>query len=784
MKSYLSLIPISAKVHRRQNCMTLLCIIFAVFLVTAVFSMADMGVRMEKTTLLNKHGNWHIQLKNISESVAEQIGSRTDIAAMSWYDVINYNREDDYYIGDRKAVLYGIDETYITDIRNCLAEGSYPQSDTEIMLSPNAKTALGINIGDSVIINTPSGSMNYTVSGFGEDDVGFNSLYDTISTYMSQTAFYKICAMNDRELAPVYYVQFHENTEISKQIADIKEQYGLTDENIDENTATLGLADFSGNAAVQTLYSTAVVLFVLILIAGVLMISSSINSNVAQRTKFFGMMRCIGMSRQQIIRFVRLEALNWCKTAVPAGVILGIVITWGLCAALRFLVGGEFSDMPLFGVSPIGIISGVIVGVVTVLISARSPAKRAAKVSPVTAVSGNSESAKNMHHAVNTRFSKIETALGIHHAVSAKKNLLLMTGSFALSIILFLSFSVLIDFVGYLMPQLSNASDINISSNDSSTSIDNALLDKISSMVGVKHAFGRRSYFDIPAEVNKDNQLSNTIDIISYDEYDLDCLTKDKELRKGSNISKVYGDSNYVLTTWDKDSPLEIGDKIRVGNEELEIAGMLKFDPFSSDGSMNGKITLITSGETFTRITGVTDYSLIMIQTTRDATDENVEAIRNAVGEEYTFSDQRDYRTTSTYIAFLLFVYGFLAIITLVTVLNIVNSISMSVSAKIKQYGAMRAVGMDERQITKMIAAEAFTYALSGCAVGCTVGLLISKLLYDNIIITHFNYATWSLPVIPIMIILLFVFVAAIAAVYAPSKRIRNISVTETINEL
>lgn len=32
MRSYLSLIPLSAKVHRRQNRMTLLCIIFASFL--------------------------------------------------------------------------------------------------------------------------------------------------------------------------------------------------------------------------------------------------------------------------------------------------------------------------------------------------------------------------------------------------------------------------------------------------------------------------------------------------------------------------------------------------------------------------------------------------------------------------------------------------------------------------------------------------------------------------------------------------------------------------------
>ena len=92
----------------------------------------------------------------------------------------------------------------------------------------------------------------------------------------------------------------------------------------------------------RTLMVTAVVMFLLVLIAGVLMISSSMNSSVAQRTQFFGMMRCIGMSKQQIIRFVRLEALNWCKTAVPIGLVLGILVSWVLCAALRFLLGKNF----------------------------------------------------------------------------------------------------------------------------------------------------------------------------------------------------------------------------------------------------------------------------------------------------------------------------------------------------------------------------------------------------------------------------------------------------------
>lgn len=72
--------------------------------------------------------------------------------------------------------------------------------------------------------------------------------------------------------------------------------------------------------------------------------------------------------------------------------------------ALRFFVGEEFSNIPLFGVSIIGIISGIAVGVITVLLAARTPAKRAAKVSPIAAVSGNSENTKVVRHSSTHRF--------------------------------------------------------------------------------------------------------------------------------------------------------------------------------------------------------------------------------------------------------------------------------------------------------------------------------------------------------------------------------------------
>ena len=116
----------------------------------------------------------------------------------------------------------------------------------------------------------------------------------------------------------------------------------------------------------------------------------------------------------------------------------------------------------------------------------------------------------------------------------------------------------------------------------------------------------------------------------------------------------------------------------------MSEAGLLKYDPFNSDGLTNGKITLIASDKTFSRLTGITDYSLVMIQTTKDISEEEVTALKNSLDDKYVFKDERDQSTAGTYMAFIFCVYAFLVIITLVTVLNIINSISMSVSARIK----------------------------------------------------------------------------------------------------
>ena len=776
MRSYLSLVPISAKVHKRQSRMTRICIILAVFLVTSIFSMADMWTDAETTAMRHNHGDWHIALQNVSEDEAEQIRKNSGVAVSSWYDEINTDAEQNYYIDGKNAVLYGIEESYITDIMKYPTEGVYPQNENEVALSADAKELFSVKIGDEITLDTPMGDVKYTISGFYEDDTEYNDIIGGCCVFMNRKAFDEIRRLNGIESASQFYIRFQNENGLKKTIADIMQQYNLTAENVKENTAVLGMLGASSNESVNGLYPLAVACFVIILIAGVFMISSCMNSNVAQRTKFFGMMRCIGASKQQIIRFVRLEALNWCKTAIPIGCVLGTVTCWILCAILRFFVKGEWVDMPLFAVSINGILCGALVGVITVFIAAHSPAKQAAMVSPVAAVSGNADMSTNVNHAAKTRFLKVETSLGIHHATGTKKNLFLMTGSFALMIVLFLAFSACLDLVHKLLPSVTSkfTPDITIASQDDTNSLDGNLPDKIAEIEGVESAFGMMTRTALSVEVNGNE---TEIDLFSHDKTLLD--TFKKSVISG-DISRVYEDGNYAMAVYNQDYRLDVGDKIKIGNQELEIVCVTS----EGVGSVSGAPTVVCSEKTFMRLTGECRFAMISVVLKKDVSEAKVSKIRDLAGD-YLFVDNREENSdiNGSYWVFRIASYGFLAIISLITVLNITNSISMGVSARIKQYGAMRAVGMGSGQVAKMITAEAVTYAICGTAAGIILGLLLHYLIYAKVVITHFG-GSWNIPFTTIAIVLLLVAFSCIVAIYAPAKRIRNMAITATINEL
>ena len=775
MKSYLSLIPISAKVRRRQNRMTILCIVIAVFLVSAIFSVADMMLRTQMNRAAGKDGSWHLQIAGITQSQAEQLAQQQDVVCAGVGAVFNEGGEEDYRLNGKRVVLYGCDAQFLRVNRSAAFEGTFPEQDGEVLLGKGAARIFGVAIGDSVTLKLPDGqSRTLTVTGIGGVDESYYEMqFALVDIYLPQETFESLLTGQGEALPQtVYDLQYTSAAKAAKALPQLQQQYG--EDAVHENLNVMGSAGQSNSTAFRTVYGMAGVLFALVLLAGVLMISGTMNSNIAQRTRFFGMMRCLGMSKQQVVHFVRMEALNWCRIAVPIGLVLGTFSSWAVCGALRYGIGGEFATTPVFRLSMGGLCAGAVVGVVTVLLAAQAPAKQAAEVPPVAAASG-SEQAAVVHHAANLGSGRTETALGIYHATASKKNWFLITASFALSIVLALGFIVILQFASLLLPSLAPwQADVIYTGYDNERVLPDTMAQQLRRMPGVARVWGCTGLVHVPASSDRNN-----VEQVTFCSYDDFMLESSKSMVVKGRMAKNSGADNEVMTMYNKTNPIRVGDTITVNGVPLTVVGAFSQGIFPDD------VTLIAPETLFRRVAGEQNYNMIGVQLDRTASDETVLALAAFSSDQIVVQDLRESnrQDRGTYYAARIVLYGFLAIIGGISLLNIVNSISMSVSARMKQYGILRAIGMDDAQLKRMVSAEAGTYAVSGLVVGIALGLMLNRKLYI-LLITHYFGAAWQVPWGCLAVIVVIVLAAVVLAVYTPVRRILMQPITATISDL
>lgn len=797
MKNYLDLIPISQKIHKRQSSMVRLCIILSVFLVTAIFGMADMEIRSQNAQAKINYGEWHVGFRFVSDEDVAIISRRPKVQACTRYDTLNYRLSLHYQVEGKESVIIGFDESALDIFPTArLVEGNFPE-EGGVIVDENMKQRLSLKLGDEILLSMPEGTQRtYRVSGFfGQFPMLAKN--DVFGLALSMEDFRKLSLEGTEDNYDSFiYVEFSPWCNIQKEIRKIQEQFGIPDERTSRNELLLATIGQSQDVSMMAIYGVALILACLVSVAGILMITGSLNSNIAQRTEFFGMLRCLGASKEQVIRFVRKEALFWCKTAVPAGVLLGSLVVWALSGLLRFLSPTYFGSLPHFGISLIGIIAGSVIGVVTVMLAVKSPAKKAARVSPLTAVSGNASLKMQVRRAANTRLYKIETALGVHHALESRKNFLLMSGSFAFSIILFLTFSVAVDFMKHAVKPLDpSVPDISVFSADNACAIDKDLVGEIAGLGGVKRAYGRSFAYDVPIRTKEGTGQAC---LVSYDDRQFDWAEKSLVFAgkglglfgKGRrDILPEVTEGDGILAVYHGGASLKAGDRIGMdlgeGEREYIVSGILSKCFFDT---RDGEEILICSEDTFRKLTGQDTYTIIDVQLERNAGDDVVRQIRSltesALGaENMSFSDRRlsNAEVRGAVWSFEFFVYGFLGVIALICTFHIMNSIAMSVSARIRQYGAMRAVGMDSVQMLKMVAAEAAAYGAFGMLAGCIAGLPLNRFCFGRLITFRWGTA-WYFPVIPLCVILLVMGCSLAFSIYSPAERIRGMSVVDTIS--
>ncbi len=770
MKSYLGLIPQYEKVHRKNNRISVLCIILSVCLVTAIFSMADMAVRSQKNYFIQTNGEYHAALHSVEERTAELISARIDVAFAGWV------YQGSMGMLHEKAVSFaGMDENTMEALTEMnMINGTYPVLSDEALINESAAEQYGLEIGGQATVTIPDGTQKqYRITGILED-MGSMLKADVCGMVLSEEGFLAIGDENAAD-GTTYRIQFKRGVPIQKAMKEIKEQYGLSDSQISENTALLGLMGQSESNIMQALYVIAGILVFLVLIAGTVMISASFHTNIMERTQFFGLLRCIGASKLQVKRFVILQGFRQSAEGVPIGLLAGQAVTWCACLLLKSVSGERFSQVPLFEFSIGGIIAGAVVGFLIVLLASLSPARKASRVSPVTAVNGSFQAAQYKRAACTGLF-RVETGMGIFHAVSGKKNLFLMTCSFAISIMMFLAFQVMVVFLNQGMPALSaSAGDVSAVAGEG---FERSLVEKIGELDGVDKAFGRMEYRGL--SVSSDAGDGAAV-LISYEENQFR-WARDEKIQ--GNIAAAAEGAAEVLLLYRDGMHWQTGDFVTLhgplGDKKVRIGGILSTANAEDEAGSLGVI--ICSEQLFMECIGDGGYAVIDVQLAGNGGDETVSAIRRLLPPDCFIEDKRlsNSEAQSSYYTGAVFIYGFLIIIALITVFNIFNSMNASAAARARQYGIMRSIGMGAGQLYQMIAAEAFTYALLGCIAGCVLGLPLNKMMFQFLIADKWGIS-WRIPIMPLLLIVILCFASAVLAVRRPIKKLGKLSIVDTI---
>jgi len=104
----------------------------------------------------------------------------------------------------------------------------------------------------------------------------------------------------------------------------------------------------------------------------------------AQRLRDFALLRCVGATRRQVARSVRLEAAAVGTFASLAGAVAGAALGYGLIAAIDLVA----PDTPVVAAAPppSWLLGGVAVGLVVTVAAAWSPTRRVLRVSPLAAL--------------------------------------------------------------------------------------------------------------------------------------------------------------------------------------------------------------------------------------------------------------------------------------------------------------------------------------------------------------------------------------------------------------
>ena len=830
------------KKNRTRTIVTIIGVILSAAMITAVTTFGVSLMNYMAEVAASKYGDWQVAYLDADSSFKKEISSDKKVEKAVSFENIGYARSE---AGENPNKPYffiaGFSQKTFDALPVTLVSGRLPDNDREILLSGKATTEGGASyaLGDTISlavgsrlegdkklsqsdpykagteIFAPQEEKEYTVVGICRTPV-FEE---------DSSPGYTLITRNEESMQGAEFSVFVSLWN-PRQIHSFAKSAGdghayILNHNV---LRIMGLSDDPSDRVFNALlYSAGVIVIAIIMVGSIFLIYNSFSISLNERMRQIGILSSVGATSKQLRNSVLFEGLCIGVVGIPAGVCLGL-------ASIGLIISGitkKLSSIFYTGVSltmdisALAIIGAAAISMITILVSAYIPARKAAKTPVMDCIRQTNEikvEAKAVRISRTTRrICGLEGTLALKNFKRNKKRYRSIVLSLALSIVLFVSTSALVTSMNHETKQAKVVTSYDIGFG--TQAMDDAdmlnLYDKLKLAEGVTES----SYQDVveymctvsPGELTEDywkaagGQSSDETVKLPMDIQFLDDNAYLKIVKDlGLPTEEYAGESGKIIAVG------KVNDEKAEGVKDLkdmfispsmDLAVMPKANAEAGEAqNQNISVTFVeTVPPDSPPIAGAAEqrpYSFQVMApwsmkaylypadnpadlkvkglTFQSENPPKSEKEMKTIIQEasltsaYTFMNTSDALEEGRNYIFVanVFSYTFIIMISLIAIANVFNTISTNIKLRRRELAMLRSVGMSDRDFNKMMRFECAFYGVRSLLFGLPVAIISSWMICKTMMVdSHRFVLPWASIGISIISVFLVIFITMLYAV-------------------
>ncbi|WP_427107945.1 FtsX-like permease family protein [Lysinibacillus xylanilyticus] len=828
--------------NRTRTIVTIIGVILSAAMITGVATLATSLQNYMINGSIMKYGDWHVGFSDVDATFIEQQNEDDRIANTIIFENIGYAKLEGGK-NDNKPYLFiaGFDQDTYDHLPITLTSGRLPKNDTEILIPSHLKEngEVTISVGDTLSLNVGSRMSEDKQLTQYDPYISENATnpetfvaerektYTVVGTF-KRPGFEEVKAPGYTLITTTDAMKKANSFSTFIKMKSPRKVHDYADELATEHQFVMNdnVLRFMGHSNDKTfnslLYSVGGILVALIMLGSVFLIYNAFTISLNERMRQYGILLSVGATAKQLRNSVLFEGLCIGVVGIPIGVLVGIPSINGVLSLVsKNFENVAYDNVPLtLTVSIPMIIAAVVISLVTILISAYIPARKAANT-PVMACIRQTNEIKVESKAINTskwmeRIYGLERTLALKNFKRNKRRYRSIVLSLTLSVVMFVSTSTF----KTTLQQAAESSvvntdyDIMFFSENMKENESFQLFDKLQNVDGVYEG-SYQSMMEYSSKINLNNFSADYREATGYVEHDEmidlpmdiqfleDSIYLDFIKSLGLDVTEYTGKNAKVIAIAKaKNQTATASEKDYMIDMFTEQSMNLVITPNTNNGVIlnEGRNVAITFVDTYPvdslpklpsevrpyTFMIVAPYQLIdtwaladvpmdwgLTFLSKDASqsvDEMKKVIESEeISYEYSIYNANEVFDQNRNIIFIidLFTIVFVIMISLIAIANVFNTISTNIRLRRRELAMLRSIGMSDRDFNKMMRFECALYGFQTLLFGLPISGILAWLIYKGMFMggaeVEFTFP-WSSIGISVLGVLLVIFITTMYA--------------------